>query len=453
MGTADHWRLDATSQAALVRSGEVAPTAMVETAIHRISTLDDSINSVVTTLFDRVDPTQIMRDIERGAPFAGVPALLKDAGQELEGTPYGVGLKALHDIGHRSSRTTPFVEHLEDLGFVIIGKAASSELATGNTTEPPGLAPTRNPWDTNRTVGGSSGGSGASVAAGLVPVAHGSDHTGSLRYPAAACGAVTLKPTKGSVVSTGVGDIVTTFAANTDFVVTRSVRDLADVLGTDIPAPHPMRIRLLDLETPDHRHLDPSCRAGVERAGTLAAQLGHEVDTVSLPELDVLAEIMDDFAIVTGWLRAQTKRWLEGQLGRQLRAGDVPDDIMEVALAGRGITTAEADEAGRRIVNRLDPFVRRMSTFDVLVTPTLIQPAWPLGRTKSARNSGAYPVASSITGQPAMSIPLHHNTDLDLPIGVHLVGRHNRDAELLGFAAELEAADPWIGRWPPAAIP
>jgi len=451
MGTDEVWELDATAQAARIAAGDIGPHDAVEEALERIDRIDPEINSVVCTFPERTSAEHVEAAIARGAPFAGVPTLLKDAGQELAGTRYGVGLSVLHDIEHRSTRTTPFAEHLERLGFVIIGKCASAELATGNTTEPPGLDPTRNPWDLERTVGGSSGGTAASVAAGLVPVAHGSDHTGSLRYPASACGAVTLKPTKGRVESTGVGDIVTTFAANMDFVIARSVRDLAGVLPCAIAPAKERAVRLLDVSQHAQPHLDPACRAAVERAGEAAESLGHDVDVVSLPELEALRDLMVDFDLVTGWLRARTKEWLTVVLGREVVPSDMPAELYEVALSGASVTDAEADEAGHRIRSALDPYVTAMRTIDVLITPTLLQPAWHLGIEKSARNSGAFPVPSSITGQPAMSIPLHHDADRNLPVGVHLVGNLGSDEQLLSFASELEEHSSWAGRWPELA--
>ena len=446
------WQLDATGQAELIASGAVAPLAAVDEAMDRIDRLDPAINSVVATFPERASAERVTSSIQRGAPFAGVPILLKDAGQELDGTPYGVGLRVLHDRGHRSIRTTPFAAYLEDLGFVIIGKAASAELATGNTTEPPGLDPTRNPWDLSRTVGGSSGGTAACVAAGLVPIAHGSDHTGSLRYPASACGAVTLKPSKGHVESTGVGDIVSTFAANVDFVITRSVRDLAAVLDCQIPPVRQRIVKLLDVAASAQPHLDPACRAAVEQVGRMAETLGHDVDVVALDELGSLRDVATDFDIITRWLRARTKTWLEDLLGRSLIEGDMPQELHAVATAGAGLTDTQADEAGHRIRRRLDPYVEAMTDTDVLVTPTLLQPAWPLGIEKSARNSGAFPVPSSIVGQPAMSLPLHHDSERNLPVGVQLVGNLDTDEELLSFAAELETAAPWSDRWPDLAL-
>jgi len=158
------WALDAVEQASEVRAGRVGPTEPAELAIERIVGLDSEIGSVVTLLAERVVETDVIASLEAGAPFAGVLILLKDAGQEIEGTRYGAGLRVLHEIGYCSKSTTPFAKWLQDLGFVIIGKAACSEFMTGTTTEPPGLDPTRNPWDVTRTAGGSSGGSAAAVA-------------------------------------------------------------------------------------------------------------------------------------------------------------------------------------------------------------------------------------------------------------------------------------------------
>src|SRR5438105_1069845 len=220
----DLWKLDAVAQAALVRSREVTPVELLEAAIGRIELLNPQLNAVITPLYERarIRATKVDRD----APFAGVPLLLKDACQQIGGTPYYIGTSVLRDLGYRSTRTTELTEGFERAGFVALGKTNVPELSSGATTEPRAFGATCNPWDLTRTPGGSSGGSAAAVAAGMVSIASGGDAGGSLRYPAACCGLVTLKPSRGGVPAetpTGDEDVLGMWS---EFVLARSVRDL-----------------------------------------------------------------------------------------------------------------------------------------------------------------------------------------------------------------------------------
>ena len=168
-----------------LQSGALGAKELRRSVTETIERLNPIVNAVVISLFDR--------------PGSGVPILLKDAGQELAGTSHWVGVAALRDAGVTSRRSTALALQLEAAGFDLIGKGACPPLSNGVTTEPPGFEPTRNPWDLSRSVGGSSGGPAAAVACGMVPFAHGSDATGSLRCPAALCGVATLNPTSGRI--------------------------------------------------------------------------------------------------------------------------------------------------------------------------------------------------------------------------------------------------------------
>lgn len=222
------WRLDATAQAALVRSRDLAPSELVEAAIARVDALNPAVNAVVTPLYD--DALAAAAHVDLDAPFAGVPLLVKDACLQVEGTPYYLGLRALRDTDYRSTRTTLLARRLRGAGCIFLGKTNVPELSATASTEPPAFGPTRNPWDLARTPAGSSGGSAAAVACGMTSLAHGADGGGSLRYPAAACGVVTLKPSRGRVPSetaTGEPDLLGTWS---EFALGRTVRDLAALL-------------------------------------------------------------------------------------------------------------------------------------------------------------------------------------------------------------------------------
>ncbi len=275
------WRLDATAQAALVRTGEVSPRELVEHAIGRIEALNSRINAVITPLDEALRRTES----PLAGQFAGVPLLLKDACIEVEGTPYYVGSRVLRDARYRSERTTELARRFESAGFIFMGKTNVPELSAGITTEPSAFGPTRNPWDLGRTAGGSSVGSAAAVAAGMAALAHGGDATGSLRYPAAVCGVATLKPSRGRMPHVTPAEQPDPAGVWTEFVLARSVRDLAGVLdavggpghgdGWGAPAPsrpymeelrapeRPLRVGLLTRDVSTGMAVDPECVAAV----------------------------------------------------------------------------------------------------------------------------------------------------------------------------------------------
>jgi amidase len=461
---AEPWRLDATGQAELVRRGTALPAELVEAAIARIERLNPVINAVVTPMFDEARRRSADGQTPAG-PFAGVPMLLKDASIEVEGAPYYLGTRLLRDIGWRSRRTTELARRLAAAGFIFIGKTNVPVLSAGITTEPPSFGPTRNPWDPGRTAGGSSGGSAAAVAAGMVALAHGADATGSLRYPAACCGVATLKPTRGLVpceTPAGQPDVLGVWA---EFVLARSVRDLAGVLdavadarprsryaGSLASPPQQLRIGLLTRDVMTGMSIDPECVAAVERTGELLRAVGHTVEASHPAALEGLfVRTAKAIGVVGVVARRAQVRWLAEIAGREISAEDVDAESIATAAAAEGVSDAEAAEAAdtiRRAVAPIHGWWR--DGCDVLVTPVLRQPPWPLGRTGGAADAGVFPGPFSFSGQPAMSLPLHW-TASGLPVGVQLVGAVDRDDLLLRIAAQLEQAAPWSHRWPEIA--
>lgn len=452
------WRMDATAQAEAVRRAGVSPSELVEAALTRIETLNPAINAVITPL-----PEVAHRAVEQlpdfDQPFRGVPILLKDGGEELEGAPYSIGTAVLRDASYRSEHTTELVQRLLNAGFVPVGKTNLPELSNGFTTEPEAFGPTRNPWDTGRTAGGSSGGSAAAVAAGLVGVALGGDATGSLRVPAACCGVATLKPSRDLVPSetpAGQPDLNGVWA---NFVLARSVRDLAGVLevAADIgPAAEPaaggLKVGLLTHDPGTPLPVDGAVVAAVEQAGWLLRGHGHEVDAAHPPALDDLfAPLAEALAVTGGFARAAQLRWLEERIGRQLRDGDLRPDLLESGRSGAGVSEQAAAEAAAEIATRVAPVLDWWDGYDVLVTPAVRQPAWPLGEPDGIANVGMFTFPFSFSGQPALVLPLA-TSDAGLPVGVQLVGRIGADRQLLALGAQLEADAPWAERWPPIAL-
>jgi amidase len=471
---------DATAQAALVRSGEASPLDLVDAAIGRIEALNPQLNAVIHELFEPA------REAARGelpdGPFRGVPLLLKDLGAMQAGQPLQMGMALLKDAGFRAPIDSYLGGRLRAAGFVTVGKTNTPELGILPTTEPRAHGPTRNPWDTTRTAGGSSGGSAAAVASGMVSLAHANDGGGSIRIPASYCGLFGLKPSR-QRISAGplIGDLMSGLTA--ELAVTRSVRDVArllDAVGGPAPgdpyvAPAPRRpyVEELDAEPGPLRigyaeqppvpgmesHAD--CVAAVRTARDLLVELGHEmVESSPIDEATVRALDLEQ-TFMTRWAAGQaaTLDQISGLLGRAVTAADVEPLTWALAEIGR------QRSAGRylRDVGLHQTVARAIaawheSGFDLLLTPTQAEPPPPLGTYddsgpdplvafRRAIPAGAFTALFNATGQPAASLPLHTN-DAGLPIGVQLVAPLGREDLLIATAAQLERARPWAGRTP-----
>jgi amidase len=472
-------RLDATAQAELVRKGEASPLELVDAAIERIEASNGELNAVIHSLYDEG------REAASGelpdGPFRGVPFLLKDLGAAFAGQPLHMGMQLLKDADFRSPVDTYLALRFQQAGFVTIGKTNTPELGILPTTEPKAYGPSRNPWDVTRSTGGSSGGSAAAVASGMVPVAHANDGGGSIRIPASECGLVGLKPTR-QRISEGplIGDNMSGLTA--ELVVSRSVRDTAAILeavhgpapGDPYVAPPPtrpyteevgadpgkLRIGLLTEPQLDGAEPNAAVAEAARDAARLLESLGHTIEEsypTGFEELDLL----DSF--LTRWMAGQAATL--DQLGIVLGRAIGPDDV-------EPLTWALAEEGERRTAPQYltavgrHQLVSRMvaawfeSGFDLLLTPTLGEPPPPLG---SFDDSGDDPVAAllrgaqtaaftanfNVTGQPAISLPLHWGED-GLPHGVQLVASFGEEDLLLRVAAQLEEARPWADRVPTA---
>ncbi|HEY6397819.1 MAG TPA: amidase, partial [Solirubrobacteraceae bacterium] len=370
------------------------------------------------------------------------------------------------------------VRRLREAGFVIVGKTTMPEMGILPTTESRRFGPTHNPWALDRTPGGSSGGSAAAVAAGMVPVAHGNDGGGSTRIPAACCGLVGLKPARGRV---SVGPDGGHSFLVSDGVLTRTVADTAlalDVLaGYELgdatwapppPSPYaelfraePGRLRIaLVLEPPlEDAGLDPVCESGARDAATLLESLGHEVVEASPPwRRDGL---LSDFTRAFGPLISFTTL-LGGRLaGRDPTADDVEPLTWEMYEDARRHDTLSLLSAQSRLEALARSLVTWMSPFDVVLTPALARRPVPIGEIHGRgpdpwgnyRRSGhftPYTAIVNLTGQPAVALPLYQGED-GLPTAVQLIGPPAREDLLLSLAAQLEAALPWADRRPELA--
>lgn len=466
--------LDATAQAELLRQKEVTPVEMVDAAIERIERLNPELNAVITPLYERAREAADTVSID--APFGGVPFLLKDIAAEYEGTPLSEGSAFL--AGHYiSPNDSELVRRYRNAGLVILGKTNTPEFALMPTTEPRQFGPSRNPWNTDMTTGGSSGGSTAAVASGMVAAAHANDGGGSIRVPASCCGVVGLKPTRGrNSLGPEYGDMASGLLC--EHVVTRSVRDSAAILDATAgslpgdpyyPAPTerpfaeevgrtPERLRIGFGTGPlNGASAHPDCVTAAESAARLCEDLGHDV-VESSPSLDG-SRLFKAFGNVwAAFLCWAIKDWAR-------RIGRTPEeDVFEPAtwrtfLHGERLTSGDYLMA----VQDLQKASREAAIFfddhDIWLTPTLAQPPMPLGyfdytpetRDQHIARLGEYTgftLIANASGQPGISLPLHWNDD-NLPIGVQLLGRYGDEATLIRLAGQLEEARPWVDRRPP----
>ena len=466
--------LDATAQAELVRTGAVTPLELVDDAIERIESANPALNAVIHERFARAHD-EAHRPSE-GA-FRGVPIVVKDLDGPLAGEPYHLGNRVLKEIGYVADHDSFLNAKLRAAGFVVVGKTNTPEFGLLPTTEPAAYGPTRNPWDPTRSAGGSSGGSAAAVASGMVPVGHGGDGGGSIRIPASMCGLVGLKPTRGRV-SLGPDDGECWSGLVVRHVITRSVRDSAavlDVLAGPMPGdpyalpgparrfrddtvtdPSPLRIGVLADGAPGGlAAVAPECARAAEGVAALLESLGHRVSTSYPDSLDDITALIS-FTTIQATAVAHDIAALARTVGRDIGADDV--EPLTWALGERGRTIAAADFVTALEATR--EWSRRVATwwsaaggdFDLLVTPTLAEPPPLLGDIDSLAPDpthalerlvpfGVFTAPFNVTGQPAISVPAP--VDGALPIGVQLVAAAGEESVLLQVAAQIERARPW----------
>ncbi|MEW6555047.1 MAG: amidase [Actinomycetota bacterium] len=470
--TEDTAWLDATALAELVRSGQVKPIELVDGAIARIESLNPQLNAVITPMYELAREAA-SRDIPPG-PFAGVPFLLKDLMASCSGVRMCWGSAFARDLvpGFDSE----LVVRQKKAGLIILGKTNSPEFGILPTTEPHLFGPSRNPWNTGVTTGGSSGGSAAAVASGMVPMAHANDGGGSIRIPASCCGIFGLKPTRArNPMGPALGDALNGLIV--EHAVTRSVRDSAALLdatsGPDLGDPYwappparpflaevgadPGRLRIAFTSEAEGAVTHEDCVKAVEDAAMLCSELGHEVEErplrVSVEELTPL--------FMTLWSTGQA--WMADTLAALTGRAPTADDFEPLTWAliemGRGVSASSYLQAVSGLQGVTRDIARQVDAYDLYLTPTLAEPPLPLGTFESPPENPLYGIVRAasfvpftpicnITGLPAMSVPLYWNAD-GLPIGVHFIARFGDEATLFRLAAQLEAARPWQGRRPP----
>jgi amidase len=462
----------ATELAGMVRTGEVSARELVQISLERIEELNPALNAFVQVDDERALATAEAIAPGDGRPFAGVPIAIKN-NRSVKGLrlTHGCSLLAEHvsDYDHNVTR------RLRDAGFVIVGTTTLPEFGILPTTEARMFGPTRNPWDLQRTPGGSSGGAAAAVAAGIVPAAHGNDGGGSIRIPAACCGLVGLKPSRGRISA---APLLGDSSLGIDGVLTRTVADTAAILdvlagyelgdATWAPPPsepfaiaatrEPGKLRIAATVRPPAPDavVDPLCAQAVTDAAELLRSLGHEVHELDPPwEEDGLREL---FGVVFSNHIALSIAFCATVVGREL----VADDMEPMSWAIFSMIQQVGALQGMQAAVRLQGVARRLVSFlapyDALLTPALAERPLALGTldtaapeplstfTRSALFTPFTPVFNA-SGQPGISLPLFEGED-GLPLAVQILGRPADEGALLALAAQLEEARPWATRRP-----
>jgi amidase len=497
MKAEEYCQQDALGLANLVRRGGVSASEVCEAAIARIEALNPTLNAVISRRFDqaRAEARRITSGQDR--PFAGVPVLLKGLVQSPRDLPSMEGSRYLEH--HRPNATSELTSRMEAAGAIVLGQTNLPEFGLLATTEPELFGPARNPWDMTRSTGGSSGGSAAAVASGMVPMAHGGDGGGSLRIPASCCGLFGLKPSRGRNPPGPPPYHGLCGLLLVEHVLTRSVRDSAAMLdatsgmrvATLLESPAaggetflatlsepPRRLRCAVLEAPLFNEVvGPACRAGVQAAARLLGDLGHVVEPVERLPIDIDA-LRDAFLMLYLTDAAHVIEAFCAKLGRRPRTHEMEPLTWVLTRLGREISGIELTAAIARVQDAQWAMARFHDVHDILVSPVvaapppqlcsgdlsglekalirmfhrvLMPPITSLIRRRTWREAFewvGYTQLANITGAPAMSVPLHWTPE-GLPVGIHMSSGFGSEALLLRLAAELEEAAPWSHRRPP----
>lgn len=475
MADADLMYRSATELAAMVRNGDLSAREVVTCSLERIDELNPEINAFIDVFADEAlaEAEKVKPGDDR--PLAGVPIAIKN-NRPVAGARLMMGSELLGD--HRASHDAYFVQRLRNAGAIIVGTTNLPEFGATATTEPRRFGATKNPWDTTRTPGGSSGGSAAAVAAGMVPLAHANDGGGSTRIPAACCGLVGLKAQRGRVSqgpdiggSTLVSDLVVSrttaeSALALDIMEGYEVGDAYWATPPDRPfveqmaeVPSGLRIAATTLTPLEGTPVDPVCIQAVADASELLREMGHEVIEVDPPwQVPGMLELFSAvFApqVALGMAFGQMTTGHEpGPDNVEPMSKVIWDQVQEMT----GVITAGA-EVQLQALSRM--IITWMNEFDMVLTPALAEAPVPLGTidTCAADPMGAfaragqftpYTAIANCTGSPAISVPLFHRDDLDLPLAVQFMGRPESEGALLALSAALEEARPWAGRRAPA---
>ncbi|MGM8215411.1 amidase [Bacillaceae bacterium W0354] len=458
-------QLDGLGQKELLDKKEITPLELTEHYIEQIQKFNPTLNAVVHTMFDEAI-NQVKNNQYGDGPLAGMPFLIKDL-NAIKGHPNTNGSKLLKDVVAPESDL--LVQRYEKAGLVFLGKTNTPEFGFLPTTEPELFGPTKNPWDLERSPGGSSGGAAAAVAAGLIPFAHASDGGGSIRIPATACGLFGLKPSRGMMPYAPYVDHL-----SINHAVTRSVRDsaaLLDVLKGGAPTDNyptadrgvsflqaikeePRKLKIA--YTADFNgkvNIDEETRKAFEHAVDVVKALGHEVVEAS-PEFnyELMAESFIKVWMATG---AVVIKHMGMMVGQEPSTSNLEKLSLSVLEEGKKLTAEEYEEARVFMQMEGQKLLAFHSDYDLLLTPVLSKEPIKTGSLVTEKaysflntftNYVSFTPIANATGQPAMSVPLYW-TENNVPIGAHFTGRIGDDALLFQLAAQLEKEHPWMSQY------
>lgn len=474
----EYAQYDATGLAQLVNCKDIAPWELAQLALKAIDHLNPSLNAVIETYRER--STRHYDFGQTNTPFAGVPFLLKDTGATEAGKAQACGSRI--GEGYIAPTDAYLTERYKQAGLNILGRSTLPEFAQAATTESAFSGATCNPWDTNRSTGGSSGGAAAAVASGMVPLAHGTDTGGSIRIPSACCGLVGLKPSRGRISKGPLLDETLYGGLNTEHVLSRSVRDTALALDIScqstagdpfIIAPparpyvkelqqdwEPMRIAVTS-KTYTGESVSPEMVEATQLIANICSNLGHRV-TEAAPTFDGAAYAKAD-TIVWAYSTAHEVKRLAAATGHPINTRFLERPTLEAMDIAESLSLGDwfAAMATYNQMNR--QIARFFDDIDILITPTVASTAPPLGNLNSNRDiafhdfmeiTGRFCPHTSIfnvTGQPAISLPLAMS-ESGLPIGIQFVARYGEEAALIRLASYFEEAMPWRDRLPPVHV-
>jgi amidase len=443
---------------------------MVNAAIERVERYDGALNALTYRWFEAARQLASSSELPEG-PFRGVPYLLKDLYAAEAGKPLSNGSKAYKAADYVSTEDSTLVSRYKASGLISIGRSNSPEFGSVPVTEPEAWGPTRNPWDLSRTPGGSSGGSAAAVAAGIVPIAHASDGGGSIRIPASCCGLVGLKVSQGRI---SMGPTRDESNLGVEHCVSRSVRDSARLLdathgpgiGDVIIAPTPrrpfidevgadpgrLRIGFLDFN-PRGGDVHADCVDGVHKTAKLLESLGHHVEP-GFPEIFSDNDFGRAFSMLWSTNMGTAIRRFSQALGREMTPNDI--EAMnwaqaEFAKSVNGVDFSLAQASSIQFRRAIQSWWTK--GWDLLLTPTLSAPPLPVGSMPNNPERPMTPLMTAgswvaftsqfnISGQPAISLPLHRTAE-GLPVGMQLAAAYGREDVLIRVASQLEQAAPW----------
>ena len=473
----DYMAMDATALASGIADKTLSAGEVLQAAIDRCEAVNPMLNALASRCYE---PARAEAQRPAHGPFGGVPWVVKDLGHPIAGAPLTSGSRAFRDV--RGTQDAESIRRFRAAGLTIFATSTTPEFGLTVTTESNLYGPTRNPWDLQRSAGGSSGGSAALVAAGVVPAAHATDGGGSIRIPASCCGLFGLKPSRGRT-PVGFGRTEGWSGLGVSHAVTRSVRDSASLLdatagvepGSRYTAPLPYATRFagalertpaallgrvprvaLMVEPFNGVAVHPECEAAVRSAARLCGDLGFEVEEAR-PQLDGRTLGLGMVAVV-GAHTASVIDAREQTLGRRLHDDELEVATWELVQAGRALKATDLIAADLAFMTAAIAVADFQTRYDLILSPTLAAPPAALGAMSLDQSASAYGAAVAAyspytavynqTGAPAMSVPLHWTAD-GLPVGTQFAARIGEEALLFCVAAELERARPWACRRPP----